>query len=60
MIGLMSEHTFLRGPKNWWRQAVVYQIYPRSFADYNGDGIGDYLVGAKGANSTSPNHSILV
>ena len=26
---------------DWWRQAVVYQIYPRSFADGNGDGIGD-------------------
>ncbi|WP_231600919.1 glycoside hydrolase family 13 protein [Salinibacterium sp. SWN248] len=27
----------------WWRSAVIYQIYPRSFADANGDGMGDLL-----------------
>ncbi len=27
--------------REWWKEAVVYQIYPRSFNDTNGDGVGD-------------------
>jgi alpha-glucosidase len=36
----MSEHLFSDDPK-WWRQAAIYQIYPRSFKDSDGDGLGD-------------------
>lgn len=27
--------------RTWWKESTVYQIYPRSFNDSNGDGIGD-------------------
>ena len=27
--------------EKWWHNAVVYQVYPKSFMDSNGDGIGD-------------------
>ncbi|MGN6759811.1 MAG: glycoside hydrolase family 13 protein [Leifsonia sp.] len=39
----MPEHTSksLASAKEWWREAVVYEIYIRSFCDGNGDGIGD-------------------
>ncbi len=39
--------------KDWWRGAVIYQIYPRSYQDSNGDGIGD-LKGITPGLSTSP------
>ncbi|GAA2220925.1 glycoside hydrolase family 13 protein [Promicromonospora sukumoe] len=41
MTSTLSEQQLLVDDPTWWRQASVYQIYPRSFADANGDGIGD-------------------
>jgi alpha-glucosidase len=39
--GAAARPAALTADPDWWRQASVYQIYPRSFADANGDGIGD-------------------
>ncbi len=37
----LAPETVLAHDKDWWRGAVIYQIYPRSFQDSNHDGIGD-------------------
>lgn len=42
-VAQMREARGLAADRDWWRGAVIYQIYPRSFQDSNGDGIGDLL-----------------
>jgi alpha-glucosidase len=39
----VASMTSVLSSSQWWRSAVIYQIYPRSFADANGDGMGDLL-----------------
>lgn len=39
---IRSTFSHTKGPqKAWWKEASVYQIYPASFYDSNGDGVGD-------------------
>jgi alpha-glucosidase len=39
--GIEAKNSASAGELNWWKNAVIYEIYPRSFQDTNGDGIGD-------------------
>jgi alpha-glucosidase len=41
LLGLLVPRLHAADDNNWWRHAVIYEIYPRSFGDTNGDGIGD-------------------
>ena len=40
-IVFKTENGGIKMQKKWWKESFVYQIYPRSYFDSNGDGIGD-------------------
>jgi hypothetical protein len=46
-----EQHGTPKTAADWWQHAVYYEIYPRSFYDTNGDGIGD-LAGIRGGGGS--------
>ncbi|KIW13389.1 hypothetical protein PV08_08577 [Exophiala spinifera] len=40
-VGFETDHDSLLQARKWWKESIIYQIYPRSYQDSNGDGIGD-------------------